>query len=267
MSLYIASLNSGSNGNCYYVGNDREAVLVDAGISCRETEKRMRRLGLSLSRVKAIFISHEHGDHIRGLEVLARRYQLPVFITDATLRDGGIALDAGLASPFRANRPVKVGALEVRAFQKSHDATDPHSFVISYDGIRIGIFTDIGVACKEVTRHFSKCHAAILEANYDEQMLEKGRYPYPLKNRIRGGQGHLSNRQALDLFLSHRPSFMSHLLLGHLSQDNNRPELVREMFESHAGNTEIIIASRHEETELYSIGPSAKIRVTQGSLW
>src|ERR1700759_5287525 len=101
MSLYIASLNLGSNGNCYYVGNDREAILVDAGISCRETEKRMRRLGLAFSRLRAIFISHEHGDHIKGLEVLAKRYQLPVFITNSTLRDGRISLEPRLASPFR----------------------------------------------------------------------------------------------------------------------------------------------------------------------
>src|ERR1700748_428745 len=95
MSLCIASLNSGSNGNCYYVGNDREAVLVDVGISCREVERRMRKLGLPLSLVKAIFISHEHGDHIRGVEVLAKRYQLPVYITEATLLSGGMMLEPG----------------------------------------------------------------------------------------------------------------------------------------------------------------------------
>jgi phosphoribosyl 1,2-cyclic phosphodiesterase len=267
MALYIASLNSGSNGNCYYVGNDREAVLVDAGISCRETEKRMRRLGLSFSRLRAIFISHEHGDHIRGLEVLARRYQLPVYITQPTLRDGRLALDSRLVTPFRAHKPIRIGELEIKAFPKSHDASDPHSFIISHDGIRIGVFTDIGAACQEVQRYFAQCHAAILEANYDEQMLETGRYPYPLKARIRGGQGHLSNRQALELFLSHRPAFMSHLLLGHLSQDNNRPELVRELFEPHAGNVRIIIASRHGETELYSVGPVKKAQARQGSLW
>src|ERR1700761_9647927 len=106
MTLYIASLNSGSNGNCYYIGNDREAVLIDAGIPCRETERRMRRLGLSLSTVKAIFISHEHDDHIRGLEVLSRRYQLPVYISDTTLRQIRFSLDPQLIRPLDPTGPV-----------------------------------------------------------------------------------------------------------------------------------------------------------------
>jgi phosphoribosyl 1,2-cyclic phosphodiesterase len=251
MSLYIAALNSGSNGNCYYIGNDREAILVDAGISCRETEKRMRRLGLPLSLVKAIFISHEHGDHIRGLEVLSKRYQLPVYITGATLQQTGMGL--GQVLPFHAHEAVAVGGLQVTAFPKSHDASDPHSFIVSYNNIHIGVLTDIGYACDQVAGYFRQCHAAFLEANYDEQMLEEGRYPYHLKKRIRGGQGHLSNRQALELFMSHRPSFMSHLLLSHLSQDNNRPDLVQKMFEEQAGDVRIAVASRHAETEVYTI--------------
>jgi phosphoribosyl 1,2-cyclic phosphodiesterase len=110
MTLYIASLNSGSNGNCYYVGNDKEAVLIDAGIPCRETERRMRRLGLSLSAVKGIFISHEHDDHIRGLEVLSKRYQLPVYITPATQQNSRLSLDPQLVQSFRSHEPVAAGA-------------------------------------------------------------------------------------------------------------------------------------------------------------
>ena len=253
MSLIIASLNSGSNGNCYYVGSDREAILVDAGISCRETERRMRKLGLSLSTVKAIFISHEHGDHIKGLEVLSRRYQLPVYITESTLEHGGLSLERDRVLSFRAHEPVTVGELRVTGFPKSHDASDPHSFIISSNEIHIGVITDIGYACEHVIRYFGQCHAAFLEANYDEQMLEEGRYPYSLKNRIRGGQGHLSNRQALELFIDHRAPFMSHLLLAHLSKDNNRPELVQELFGQQAGDVQIAVASRYVETELYTI--------------
>lgn len=253
MTLHIASLNSGSNGNCYYIGNDREAVLVDAGLSCRETEKRMRRLGLSLSVVKGIFISHEHDDHIRGLEVLSKRYQIPVYITDTTMQHGRLSLDPPLVKTFRGYEAVEVGGLSVTAFPKAHDASDPYSFVVASSSVRIGIFTDIGVVCERLIRHFVQCHAAFLESNYDERMLEEGRYPWPLKNRIRGGQGHLSNRQALELFVQHRPSFMSHLLLSHLSRDNNRPELVQELFEREARGTKIVIASRDQETEVYAI--------------
>lgn len=253
MSLFITSLNSGSNGNCYYIGNDWEAILVDAGISCRETEKRMKRLGLSMHAVKAIFVSHEHIDHIRGIPVIAKKYRLPVYITAATLQHGGLALHPAQVVPFRAYEPVAVGGLSVTAFPKLHDASEPHSFVVSGNGVRIGVFTDIGAPCEHVVRHFCQCHAAFLEANYDEQMLEQGRYPYFLKNRIRGGKGHLSNTQALELFLAHRPSYMTHLFLSHLSKDNNNPALVHELFSKHANGTEIIVASRFEETAVYHV--------------
>jgi phosphoribosyl 1,2-cyclic phosphodiesterase len=253
MTLYIASLNSGSNGNCYYIGNNEEAVLIDAGLSCRETERRMRRLGLSLDRVKAIFISHEHDDHIRGLEILSRRYQLPVYITGPTLEQCRFPPDAPLVRSFCDGEAVAIGGLSVRAFSKSHDASDPYSFVVASPTVRIGVFTDLGVVCDNLIRHFAQCHAAFLESNYDEEMLEKGRYPWPLKNRIRSGNGHLSNRQAFELFAAYRPPFMSHLLLAHLSQDNNRPELAQALFESQAGGTVVSVASRHGESEVYAI--------------
>ena len=253
MSLFITSLNSGSNGNCYYVGTDREAVLVDAGISCREIEKRMGRLGLSIENVKAVFISHEHSDHISGLPVLAKKYRLPVYITKATLRQGGLAVDEPLVQPFEAYMPVGIGHLTVTAFPKFHDAADPHSFIIACKGLQVGVFTDIGIPCEHVIRHFKQCHAAFLEANYDEEMLAQSHYPYHLKNRIRGGKGHLSNRQALELFKKHRPPFMTHLFLSHLSKNNNCPKRVQALFETHADGTKIIIASRFEETAIYAI--------------
>lgn len=259
MSLFITSLNSGSNGNCYYVGNDREAVLVDAGLSCRETEKRMKRLGLSMQSVKAIFVSHEHDDHIKGIPVIAKKYRLPVYITAGTLSNGHLELDAELVVSFKAYAPVSVGALNVTAFPKFHDAIDPHSFVIESKGIRIGVFTDIGAPCGHLIHHFQQCHAAFLEANYDEEMLEKGSYPWHLKNRIRNGQGHLSNRQALDLFKTYRPSFMSHLFLSHLSQNNNSPDLTLDLFNRHADGIRIILASRYEETAVYSIDPAESL--------
>jgi len=269
MALYFASLNSGSNGNCYYVGNDTDAVLVDAGISCRETERRMRGLGLSMEKVKAIMISHEHGDHIRGVAVLSKRYQLPVYMTQKTWSSGVTGmLQDGLQS-FTAHEPISIGSLSVIPFPKWHDANDPHSFVVEHDGIRIGVFTDIGAPCEHVIRYFSECHAAFLEANYDEDMLEKGRYPVHLKNRIRGKQGHLSNAQALELFNKHRPSFMTHVLLSHLSRDNNNPQLVRELFSLYAGKTLVTVASRDEHSELYCIGDDAvrRVKVEQGSLF
>lgn len=253
MSLYISSLNSGSNGNCYYAGNEDEAVLIDAGLSCLETEKRLLRLGLSINKIKAIFISHEHSDHIKGVTVLAKKYQLPVYITNATLISSGLDIAEHLIKPLIADEQVCIGKLCITSFLKIHDASDPHSFIISCDHIRIGVFTDIGEICDALRLNFSRCHAAFLEANYDDALLENGRYPYFLKNRIRGGKGHLSNNEALSLFITGKPSYMSHLFLSHLSKHNNCPDLVQRLFNDHARKTKIIIASRDKETEVYYI--------------
>ncbi len=259
MSLFIASLNSGSNGNCYYAGNQQGAVLIDAGISCRETEKRMKRLGLSIQNVKAIFISHEHIDHIRGMQGIATKHNIPVYITAGTLKRSGIVMGNHLIKIFKAGEDVQIGTMKVNAFLKLHDAADPHSFTVSGNGVTIGVFTDIGTPCDQLISNFKKCHAAFLESNYDETMLDQGSYPIYMKNRIRGGQGHLSNRQALELFMTHRPAHMTHLLLSHLSQNNNTPELVNATFSPHAREMNIIIASRYNETELYEVHGSKAI--------
>jgi len=253
MCVYIASLNSGSNGNCYYIGNDNEAVLIDAGISCRETEKRMKRLGLLMNKVKAIFVSHEHTDHISGIPVLSKKFQLPVYITSNTLKYSGLIIEQHLINSFCAHQIINIGGLSITPFPKSHDACDPHSFIVSYNEIQIGIFTDMGFPCEHVIKHFQQCHAAFLEANYDEEMLANGKYPYHLKKRIKSSDGHLSNDDALQLYISHKPAQMSHLILSHLSKNNNCPELVHQLFNRHAGTTEIIVASRYHETEVYKI--------------
>lgn len=253
MSLFITSLNSGSNGNCYYVGNDTEAILIDAGISCREVEKRMKRLGLPMKNIRAVFISHEHSDHIKGLPALIKKYHWPVYITPATLHSGRLQLEPDLLKQFKAHEVTSIGNLDVIAFPKCHDASDPYSFLVKCRNVCVGVFTDIGVPCQQLIKYFKQCHAAFLESNYDDEMLEKGSYPVYLKNRIRGGMGHLSNKQALDLFIAYKPAFMSHLLLAHLSHNNNSPELVQQLFNAHAGKVEVVVASRFEETKVFHI--------------
>ena len=252
MALYFTSLNSGSNGNCYYVGTKTDAVLIDVGLSCRETEKRMKQLGLNMKTVKAIFVSHEHGDHIKGVSTLANKYSLPVYITAKTAKNGP-RLISHLSKAITAKEMVTVGDLDITPFTKHHDATDPHSFIISSNGITVGVLTDIGTVCEEVIHHFKQCHAVFLEANYDATMLENGKYPIHLKNRIRGGQGHLSNKEALDLFITHRSPGLSHLLLSHLSKENNSPEMVEALFLQHADNIKITVASRYQPTEVFTI--------------
>ena len=257
MCLSVTSLNSGSNGNCYYIAGENEAVLVDVGISCKEIEKRMARLDLPVEKIKAIFITHEHIDHTYGLASFLKKYNVPVYISRQILLQG-MKIPADLIQSFTAHEAVKIGELIIIAFPKLHDAVDPFSFMITCKNVNAGVFTDIGTACNNVKNYFRQCHVAFLETNYDTEMLQNGNYPLSLKRRISGNKGHLSNAQALELFLAHKPVFMTHLFLSHLSHNNNRAEIVEELFNTHANGIKIIVASRFKETDLHIIQPVPK---------
>ncbi len=253
MALYFSSLNSGSNANCYYISNAHEAILVDAGLSCKETEKRMQRLGLKMENLKAVFISHEHSDHINGIQTLSKKYQLPVYISQKTLANSNLVIDGQLIRYFKGDETVAVGDIQIKCFSKSHDAADPFSFMISSQHMNVSVITDIGYPCKQVLHYFQQSHVVFLESNYCETMLANGDYPYHLKRRISSDEGHLSNTQALELFLNYRTPQLSHLILSHLSKNNNTPQTVETLFQPHAGNTKVIVASRYEESALFCI--------------
>jgi phosphoribosyl 1,2-cyclic phosphodiesterase len=257
LNMYYASLNSGSNGNCYYISNEQESVLIDAGLSCRETEKRLQALGESIKKIKAIFISHEHTDHIKGVQALSTKFHLPVYISEKTLHRSKLQIEPQFIRYLNPDEPIQIGNLLVKGFSKKHDAADPYSFIVSNETNTIGIFTDIGSVCDNVKTHFQKCHAAFLEANYDENLLESGPYPIHLKKRIKSDSGHLSNLQALELFTNHRSSFLSHLLLSHISQENNHPDIIKTTFQNSEG-VKIEIASRTKETPLFTIDTANK---------
>jgi len=253
MSLYVTALNSGSNGNCYYIGNEDEAVLIDVGISCREVVKRLKRLEVPMNRIKAIFVSHEHADHVRGIRVLSSKFNLPVYITRNTLAHARLSPVNPNLVELEAFQEVSIGNLHITAFPKQHDAADPHSFVISNRQVNVGVLTDIGAPCDHVIHYFKQCHAVFLEANYDEEMLEAGHYPYFLKNRIRSEAGHMSNRQAYELFLQHRPAFMTHVFLSHLSKDNNTPERALGHFATDDHGVKVLMTSRDNEIPIARI--------------
>lgn len=255
--MQACSLNSGSNANCYYVGNASDAVLIDAGLSARETLKRLQERSLDVQTIRAILISHEHTDHIKGLPVLARQLNIPVYASAKTMRYLGL-VDYPQLLTLHDAQPLSLGELQIMPFQKFHDAVEPMSFVISCDGLHVGVFTDLGRPCSNLVHYFKQCHAAFLEANYDEEWLEKGPYPLHLKKRIRGGEGHLSNKEALALFETHRPPQLTHLWLSHLSQTNNHPDRVMELFQPFQEQLHVSVASRYESSAAFQLASNIR---------
>ncbi|MBR6451666.1 MAG: MBL fold metallo-hydrolase, partial [Lachnospiraceae bacterium] len=194
----LCSIASGSSGNCIYVGSDRTHLIVDAGISGRKIEAGLNDIGLKTEEMDGILVTHEHSDHIASLGVLARRYGLPMYATKGTiegiLHTSGIGtIPDGLFHEIRSGEPFQISDLTVHPVSISHDAADPVAFRIEHEEKKIGILTDLGTFDEKIVSHFSGVDALLLEANHDVHMLQVGRYPYPLKCRILGERGHLSN--------------------------------------------------------------------------
>ena len=224
-AVSVCMLASGSRGNAIYLSDSQTRILVDAGLSGVEIERRMQSRGLDPSKLDGIVVSHEHNDHIQAVGVLARRFKLPVYISDETYAAAGRQLGRITAiRSFNCGAPFQVGKLEVHPFSISHDASDPAGFTVTSNGTRIGIATDLGIATTMVKTHLQGCDALIIEANHDRTMLEQGPYPWPLKQRIQSRSGHLSNDDTARLLKEIRHDRLSHVILAHLSEQNNTPE-------------------------------------------
>lgn len=251
--MKYCSIASGSNGNCYYIAKGNDAVLIDIGINTKHVELRMANLGIDPCRINAIFITHEHTDHIKGLSVFCKRYQIPVYLTEGTYKGSRLHLPEHLVHLIPAHAKVDVGALRVVGIPKYHDAKEPCSFVVTDGETNIGILTDLGRGCTNVKYVVQHMDVLLLESNYDEDMLEYGRYSFYLKNRIRSGWGHISNRTALEIFLENRTDRLKHLILGHLSGANNTVEKVLATFGPYCQEVKLSIATRVAETELFDV--------------
>ena len=224
--MRIAVLASGSRGNAVAVEHRGTVVYFDSGLSGREHARRMEQSGLKCGSPAAIFLSHEHSDHLKGVGVLARRFQAPVYTSSGT----AAAAETRLGRvPELVRMPngdsVELGCLRISSFSVPHDAADPSGYVIQWDGGKLGIATDLGTAGPLVRARLSDCTALLLEFNHDLEMLWNGRYPWPLKQRIASATGHLSNEAAAELLsaVSHRE--LTTVVLAHLSEENNRPDL------------------------------------------
>ncbi len=228
--LRFASLGSGSRGNSTVVEWAQGALLVDCGFSVKETELRLLRLGKMAKDITAILVTHEHSDHIKGVAALARRHQLPVFITPGTYysRDMGELPQLNL---IHAYTPFVIDGLSVTPVAVPHDAREPAQFVFEYAGLRLGILTDLGSITPHVEASYQACDALLLEANHDPVMLASGRYPPSLKQRVGGQWGHLSNQQAAGFLRRLNTLQLQHLVVAHISQQNNSLDLARAALE------------------------------------
>ncbi|QTA93828.1 Metallo-beta-lactamase domain-containing protein [Desulfonema magnum] len=218
-------LASGSKGNSIFISDGSTSVLIDAGLSGIEIERRMASKGLCAKDLDAILVSHEHSDHVRGAGILSRRFHLPVYISPQT----NIAAASHLGTVedirhFECGSGFKIKTLNIHPFSISHDAEDPAGFTVSQNGTKIGIATDLGIATAMVKTHLKDCSLLILEANHDPEMLMNGPYPWHLKQRVRSRLGHLSNEESKDLLNEVRHEGLSHVILAHLSETNNTPQ-------------------------------------------
>jgi phosphoribosyl 1,2-cyclic phosphodiesterase len=222
-SLSVCVLGSGSRGNAIYVSDGVTAVLVDAGFSARDIDRRMRSRDLDPARLNAILVTHEHTDHVRGIERLVRRHRLPVYLTAGTHQEAVPLRSLPEIYPIACGSEFRINTLAIRPFSVAHDARDPAGFTIGSNGLRIGIATDLGHATAMVREHLRGCHMLIVEANHDPEMLMNGPYPWFLKQRIRSRTGHLSNQESCQLLADVLHRGLEEVVLAHLSETNNTP--------------------------------------------
>lgn len=265
--MRLCSIASGSSGNCIYAGSDTTHILVDVGISGKRTAEGLGKLGVKPQELDGIFITHEHSDHIQGLGVMLRKYGVPVYATKGTL--GAIkectslgAVDESLLHEITADEKIIVKDITLNPMRISHDAAEPVAYRILHGKQKIAIVTDLGCYNDYTVECLKGMNAILLEANHDVNMLQVGPYPYMLKKRILGDRGHLSNEMSGQLLCRILNESLHTVILGHLSKDNNMPELAYETVRlelAMANDTHLMkelklkVASRSEITEVFEI--------------
>ena len=256
--LVLCNLASGSKGNATYVGKAGIGLLVDVGISAKQAELRLRKRGIDPQGVAGIVITHEHGDHARGVRVFARRFNVPVHVHEGAMP--GVDLDrVPDVRPFSGDRPLEIGGLEVRPFSIPHDTVEPLAYVVSDGTHSAGIATDMGMPTRLAVERLRRCQAVVLESNHDLRMLMEGPYPWWLKQRVHSRLGHLSNDDALTVLEQIADSGVQVALLGHLSEENNDPALVHALAldrleQRGNGHVRITVLRQHEPGPVVRVG-------------
>lgn len=226
--MRICPLASGSNGNATFVDDGNHKILIDAGVSAKQIQLRLQNINESLLNIKAIFLTHEHTDHTKGIPIITKKFNIPVFTTKGTHNaSGNLGKDVRY---IEANQTTKMGGMKIHAIPISHDGLEPVAFTITSNNKTAGIITDLGFVSSSVKEQFDKFDALLLETNYDENMLEKSRYPFYLKKRIASKKGHLSNTQAACAILEDASPNLNTIFLSHLSFNNNTQQLAYNTF-------------------------------------
>jgi phosphoribosyl 1,2-cyclic phosphodiesterase len=260
-------LASGSSGNAALLATDNTRILLDAGLSLRELNRRLALAGEEIGRLDAVLVTHEHSDHIAGLAALTRRkeFRAPIYMTRLTapVIDWGEAQSASRGSAptmprieaFQAGATFEIGDIEVNSFSVPHDAADPVGFCLETNGVRLAVATDLGYMPESVKYHLRRTDLLLLEANHDLDMLKVGPYPWSVKQRVMSRVGHLSNLVMAEYLAREFSSRAANLVLGHLSEQNNHPEIVRDLatraLDGRGLRTRLTIASPHEPTEIF----------------
>ena len=265
--MRMCSIASGSSGNCIYIGSDTTHLLVDVGISGKKAAEGVESLGIRMDELDGILITHEHNDHVNGLGVLARKYQIPIYATNGTIQaihrmDNLGTIEEDLFHPIRVQEKFTLKDITVNSMRISHDAAEPVAYKFSCDGQKAAVITDLGTYDDYIVDNLRGMDALLMEANHDVHMLEVGPYPYYLKQRILGEHGHLCNEASGRLLSEILHDNIKAVMLGHLSKENNMPELAYETVRLEITNSDtpyraddfkIMVAKRSERSEVIEI--------------
>ena len=237
--MKFISFGSGSSGNCYYIASETTAILIDAGISIRKIKKYFKDYGIKPSMIKAILITHDHADHIKAAGCISSEYFVPVYATELIHKgmqknyNAFKKVDVSFAKYIDADVDFEIGDLNIKAFSLPHDSTENVGYTIENAGTVISVMTDLGAPVEAMKSAVRQSGYVVIEANYDDVMLQNGNYPAHLKARITSGTGHLSNRQTASFLAENFHEGLSKIWLCHLSEENNHPELARKTIEAH----------------------------------
>ena len=227
--MYFCVLGSGSKGNCTYVASGETALLIDAGFSGIEIERRLAQIGVDFSKIKAVLVTHAHGDHVHGVSVLSRRFHLPVWVNSGTKEAAGKYLEKLHAVEyFETGTTFRLGDLDVHPFAISHDCVDPVGYTINDGSATLGYCTDTGMVSKLIHHHLSSCQGLVLECNHDLTMLKNGHYPIHVQQRVRSKNGHLANHQTIEFLKDLYCEGLQKVVLAHISESNNSIAVIKE---------------------------------------